>query len=214
MSRGWGSSHGLILAEVLLICCLAAIVLTVGLIMWRPADVLAQIQDKQRQQDLALLQLALKEYAADHDGYYPAVNGPVGTSGQPTYYSCFDCGWDQASTNSSGIAYDRNNWIPELVEKGYLSSLPIDPLSAADSKCPVSGYIYLSGGVGYKIFSWCDPKYNLNDSAPEHVYCPEGAVDAGKLNHSPTSHEALKPFVDPARPRWGYAVYTYELACF
>lgn len=210
----WRHNQGLVLAETLWVCCLLGLALTVGLVVWQPAESVSRMHDQRRQTDLASLQAALKEYAADHEGHYPAVNGPTNSDGQPTYYSCYDCGWDQASRNARSQVYGRDNWIPELVEKGYLPSLPIDPLAQARSACPVSGYIYLSGGVGYKIFSWCDPRHNLNDGVPVDAYCPEGATDASQLKVSPESYPALKPGVDPARPTWGYAVYDYELACF
>ncbi len=197
------------LAEWLLLFCAIGLVLSVIFTTSRPAQLVLENQDAQRKADLTVLKEALQKYADDHDGQYPPVASGAG------YYSCYNCGWDGAEMESeTNQAYTKDNWIPALVEQKYLSSLPLDPLQGASPSCKSSGYIYLSGGIGYKVFNWCTPRTGLNSQAQPDAYCQRPPYDGSQLNTQPANAEPLKEFVDPARPGWGYAIYTFELACY
>lgn len=205
----WPENGRLGLAEWLTILCMIAL-LGSGL-FWasQPVNLVHQAQDQQRKSDLVIIQQALQKYAEDHNGQYPIVSSGAG------YYSCYNCGWSKAEVEaSSNQPYTANNWIPDLVEQGYLNRLPSDPWQGAVRGCQVSGYIYLSGGVGYKVFDWCGPRTGLAKQATETTYCHRPPYDGSQLDAQPANAEPLPEMVDPARPGWAYAIYTYELACY
>lgn len=205
----WPAGGRLGLAEWLVLACIVGVLLSGVAWATQPAKLLQQSQDNQRKSDLTKLRQALQAYAEDHNGQYPIVSSGAG------YYSCYNCGWEGAETESNtGQRYTSNTWIPELVENNYIASLPIDPWQGSAPGCSSSGYVYLSGGIGYKVFDWCSPRNGLVAKATDSTYCNRPPYDGSQLVLEPAGFEALPEFVDPARPGWAYAIYTHELACY
>lgn len=165
-----------------------------------------------RQQQLTELQQALKDYAARNQGTYPTTMGE---------YWCEDCTYDDY------LAKGKDKWIPELVDDGFMSALPKDPVRSTGSVCQpkadnsFAGYVYYSPAppynTDYKVFAQCTPpSYALNYGldAPKAAYCSQRPpYDSSSLTANPFRDVALKPFVDPARYTYAYAIYSPGLAC-
>lgn len=165
-----------------------------------------------RQQQLTEMQQALKSYADQHQGTYPTTMGE---------YWCEDC------TYADYKAKGANEWIPDLVADGFMTALPKDPARTIGAVCQpkannsFAGYVYYSPAppynTDYKVFAQCTPpSYALNygSAAPKSDYCSQRPpYDSSKLTANPFRDVALKPFVDPARYRYAYAIYSPGLAC-
>src|SRR3990170_53018 len=93
-------SFGFTLIELLVVISLIGILVTVTSIAY--GNVREKARDSERKEELKAVKTALLMYYQDYD-VYPA---------------CSDC------------TSDSDNWIDELVQKGYIKSLPKDPKQA------------------------------------------------------------------------------------
>lgn len=211
------ASSGVTLIELLVVVAIIGILAMVVLTAVNPSQRISETEDSQIRADLAMMRNALEAYAAANEGNYPQTSG--------TNWYCESC------TVSWGQAIGANQWIPELVNKGYLKRLPRSPRTGVGngfSNCNAtnSGYIYRTvvGQPGYKLIAHCTPKTGLNrgvPSQPPSAYCtitsggfPSQYDDSG-LVLIPGGNPAhtLKSMVDPARYTESYAVYTKSYAC-
>jgi prepilin-type N-terminal cleavage/methylation domain-containing protein len=209
----WQSrSQGFVLVEMLLVIAIVSILATIILIAINPAARLAESANGQRQSDLALIRNALENYATANNGRYPSTNGE---------YWCQDCTY--VNYEAKGV----NNWIPFLVADGFIKRLPQDTRTNQGSACnPVpnnsyAGYVYYSpsppNNTAYKLFAFCTPPNSVLNTGKHYSitpYCTEPtSYDSTHFNPRPAGQPELRPFVDPVRPDYAYAIYTPGLAC-
>jgi hypothetical protein len=115
------------------------------------------------------------------------------------------------------VPFTKDNWIPELVDQGYLPTLPIDPQTGqqqaglCQSPSWPRGYIYVSNGQDYKLYAFCTPMTGLNTTdGASSPYC----VDADQhLLPNPVNQVPLNNLVDPKQPSFHYAIYSPGWAC-
>ena len=91
-------------------------------------------RDSQRLADMQTIMTALDTYKAKFGQYpNPSNNDPGETSGTP------NCGgWDVSAQNA-------NNFIADLVNKGILTKVPVDPvndITSANGACGDYSYLY------------------------------------------------------------------------
>lgn len=143
---------------------------------------------------------------------YPSTNGEY---------------WCQGCTYTGYEAKGVNNWIPLLVADGFIKRLPQDTRTNQGSACNPSpsnsyaGYVYYSpsppNNTDYKLFAFCTPPksvLNADDDYPSTPYCLNpSSYDSSQFDPRPAGQPELKPFVDPVRPDYAYAIYTPGLAC-
>jgi type II secretory pathway pseudopilin PulG len=196
------------------------LLITTGMALINPPSQQAKNLDKQRQSDLAVIQHALDEYAANHNGFYPAT---APSSGYLEYDNhqpqCFGCNLTEyQQNNATGVPYTRDNWIPDLVDQGYLPTLPIDPQTgqATAGLCRSGGwprgYIYVSSGQNYKLITYCTPTTGLNTTIGQtSPYCI--GANHQILQPNPNNQPALKTLVDPKQPAFHYAIYSPAWSC-
>ncbi len=197
------------ISAVLAGLCLVAALVSLAI---NPHQKQVQAENLERQQQLTDLQQALERYSAAHQGTYPSTNGE---------YWCENCTYDEYEAKGA------NDWIPGLVKDGYIDALPQDPANLRGTVCQPSannsfaGYIYYSPAppynTDYKVIAQCTPPgYALNQGTakPKSDYCSKRPpYDSSKLAANPFRDVALKPYVDPARYQYAYAIYTPGLAC-
>lgn len=205
-------SSGFVLAEILLVISIVSILATVIIMAINPAARMAEAANSQRQNDLSAIRNALENYATANRGKYPSTNGEY---------------WCQGCTYAGYEAKGVNNWIPLLVADGFIKRLPQDVRTNQGSACNPSptnsyaGYVYYSpsppNNTDYKLFAFCTPPksvLNADDDYPSTPYCLNpSSYDSSQFDPRPAGQPELKPFVDPVRPDYAYAIYTPGLAC-
>lgn len=203
---------GFVLVEMLLVIAIVGILSTLVLMAINPAARLAEAANGQRQNDLSLIRNALENYATANSGKYPSTNGE---------YWCQDCTF--VDYEAKGV----NNWIPYLVADGFIKRLPQDTRTNQGNACnpnpsnSYAGYVYYSpsppNNTNYKLFAFCTPPksvLNTGDHASATPYCTEPtSYDSSHFNPRPAGQPQLRPFVDPVRPDYAYAIYSPGLAC-
>lgn len=215
------STAGFSICYVVLAVAAAICLITVSMALVSPPAKQAKTMDDQRKLDLATVQRALEDYAANHNGSYPittatATNYLEFGNRQP---QCYGCGLAEYARNANtDVPFTQDNWIPNLVDQGYLPKLPIDPqngLSQAGlcgAKDWPRGYIYISNGQNYKLVAFCTPTTALNPEAPEQSpYCI--GDNRRILQKNPAGQLPLNTLVDPKQPGFHYAVYSPAWAC-
>jgi type II secretory pathway pseudopilin PulG len=214
LSRPLSATAGFVLTEILLVISIIAILSTLVLIAVNPAQRLAESANTQRQSDLSLIRNALEAYATANNGSYPTTNGE---------YWCQNCTY--AQYEAKGV----NSWIPELVADGFLKYLPEDAIPSTGTACnpnpsdSYAGYVYVSpappNNKDYKLFAFCTPPksaLNIGEHSSATPYCSnhgQPPYDNTSFNPRPAGQPELRPFVDPVRPHYAYAIYTPGLAC-
>lgn len=118
--------RGFTLIELLVVISIIGLLATIVLVSLNSAR--AKARDTRRISDLHQIVLALEMYYSDY-GYYP----PSG------------CGWDCNGYNYSSWG---TNWIPELVNGGYMSVVPVDPQNSGGPPWATDGFTYSYGNVG------------------------------------------------------------------
>ncbi len=214
-------SLGVISINTILVVSLAILAIVTLMILINPPGKQAQARDDQRRLDLAAIQQALERYAGNHNGQYPTTIQVSASYDTLDHYQpqCFQCGIDEYQHNNiTGISFTRDNWIPELVDQGYLPNLPLDPQTGDQTAglCAASGwprgYIYVSNGQDYKVFDFCGPRSQLNFSVGAvSPYCV--GPDRDVLLPNPNGQPRLAPLADPKQPSFHYAIYSPGWAC-
>lgn len=206
------ATSGFVLVELLLVVAIVSILATIVMVAINPAARIAEANNSQRQTDLTAIRNALENYATAHSGKYPTTNGE---------YWCQDCTY--TDYQAKGI----NNWIPHLVVDGFIKYLPMDTPTNQGSACnpdpsnSYAGYVYYSpsppNNSDYKLFALCTPPnsvLNTGDYYSATPYCTEPTShDSSHYDPRPDGQPELRPFVDPVRPDYAYAIYTPGLAC-
>lgn len=221
MNAAHSTRHGFAVTYILLAVAGAIMLFSFGLVIFNPPARLAETLDTKRQTDLASIQHALEDYAANHGGFYP-VTTPISNAYQDLdnhQPQCYQCGYkDYQQSVTTDVPYTKDNWIPDLVDQGYIATLPIDPQSGSHTAglCGNTdwprGYIYISNGQNYKLIDFCGPTTGLNTTVPQDSpYC----VGENKqvLQANPANQPALLPMVDPKQPGFHYAIYSPAWAC-
>jgi prepilin-type N-terminal cleavage/methylation domain-containing protein len=172
---------GFTLVELLVVIAIIGLLSTVAVVAVNNAGVSARNQ--QRKANLVQISKALELYYADHDGY-PNTGGA----------------WSgQGSTFGGHGDADPDGWITGLAP-AYMAKLPRDPLSTKPnpnnliSYCRtggnLTGYIYRSDGVDYKVAADCLPEGSVSTSDPFY----EAA--------SGNQHQAFSVYTPGAKSWW------------
>jgi type II secretory pathway pseudopilin PulG len=212
-------SSGFAIIHVVLGMAITILVIVTGATVINSSAKQTQTLDARRKTDLELIQHALDEYAGNHNGQYPTTTVSPDfnllDNHQPQCYLCGLAQYQQSGVTD--VPFTKDNWIPELVDQGYLLTLPIDPQTGqmhaglCQSTGWPRGYIYFSNGQDYKLLAYCTPMTGLNTSATApSPYC----VDTDQhLLPNPVGQVALATLVDPKQPSFHYAIYSPGWAC-
>lgn len=119
--RAHGRTSGFTLLELVVVVLILAIL--VGALVPRVTDRLTAARDARRVQDAMVVRDAIEQYFLDH-GSFPA---PATSS----------IGWDVSNDG---------DFIPVLLDEGYLRDLPRDPIN--DSTYHYRYYVYSEGAYG------------------------------------------------------------------
>src|SRR5690606_27152121 len=120
--------------------------------------------DTQVRTDLAQLRQALAAYYTANNGQYPSTGGS---------WWCENC-------TLGAEAKGADQWIPDLVSRGYIKRLPTAPNNGVGNGfdgCVGSNaaYMYMSLPTqpGYKLIAHCVPTSGLNqaEAKPPSAYC-------------------------------------------
>lgn len=212
---------GFAILYVVLVVAGVILLFTTALAVFSPQSRLAKTMDQQRQTDLNTFQHALEEYAANHNGQYPATTTSASQFSDINNHQpqCYNCGLAEYQQNIiTDVPFTKDDWIPGLVEQGYLPTLPTDPQNGQTTAGLCSsadwprGYIYFSDGQNYKLIDFCGPTSHLNFSvSQDSPYCvgENGRI----LIQDPSGNPALDKLVDPKQPGFHYAIYSPAWAC-
>lgn len=206
------SRYRLLITQLLAGMAVLGFLFTAYVYLGDPATQGAESANARRKAELVGMRDALERYANDHNGKYPTTNGQ---------YWCANC------TYKDYFAKGVNNWIPELVAQGYATGLPRDISTNHGTAChpmvddSYAGYVYYSpappNNNNYKLFAFCTPPLsalNTGRNQSDVPYCSVSAShNSTHFNPRPAGQPELKPFVDPVRPTYAYAIYTPGLAC-
>jgi prepilin-type N-terminal cleavage/methylation domain-containing protein len=123
------NKKGFTLIELLVV--ISIIALLSSIVLSTLSDARGKARDAKRIQDLRQLQIAIETYYTDN-GCYPvaiATPGPESTASTP-------CPLTISTNMGAGICntvnQHFNNSLKILVEKGYIASLPTDPINKTD----------------------------------------------------------------------------------
>jgi type II secretion system protein G len=119
-------NKGFTLIELLVV--ISIIGLLAGMVLVSMSGARAKARDSRRKQDIRSIRMALELYYANNEKYPQA--------GACSY-----------GTNCYVYSTDGSNWIPALVNGGFLPAMPVDPIN--NSCCPWSNgsYSYSYGNV-------------------------------------------------------------------
>lgn len=193
---------GFTIVELLVTIAVMGAVATVAMIAINPAKRIAEANDTQIKTDISSIRNSLEAYAAANNSRYPVT---------PTWW-CENC--------TAYAAKGANNWIPELVERGFIKRLPTSPLNGVPGYpgCTAgqAAYLYYSNGTDYKLIAHCMPttELNIGEANKGSNYCNTPPYDRSAFSDSSNPTTALKALVDPARPDYAYAVYSEGFTCF
>ncbi len=196
-------TKGFAIVELLVVIAVVGVLSSIVMIGINPAKRIAEAHDIHMKSDLATLRGSIEAYAVAHNGRYPSTAGA---------YWCENC--------TAYVAQGANNWIPELVSKGFIKYLPTSPLNGMPSlsSCTAANatYMYMSNGVDYRLFAHCMPTTDLNNGGDYKgsAYCtPRPPYTESSFVDSTVPATKLKPMVDPARPTYAYAIYSRGYMC-
>jgi len=153
------------LIELLIVIATIGLLATIILISADNARI--KSREAFRRASLRQIAVALELYYSDNQSY-PNTNG---------------VGWGEDINNGSHGYSGANGYIPNLAPQ-YIAKLPSDPLKniGQDAGCVnVSGFIYISNGIDYKLMDHC-----VVEIAPQ----------------------TTDQFYDPVRPTWALQVST------
>lgn len=151
---------GFTLIEIIIVIIVMAILAAVSIIAYNNAQ--SRSRDTIRVNDLSNMNNAIKMYYADQK-QYPSF--PAGCSG---YWS-----------SNTGNHYTNSvctvaNFIPDLVAKGFMSSLPADP-GPADNSDPTQNTRF----YGYRVDTSNYQNYKIIAHNPEECSAHHDIVDSG-----------------------------------
>jgi len=150
MSNNVHNNHGFTLIELLVTILILGVLSAAVLIVINPQQRIAQANDATRKADLKQIATALEAYKVK-TGSYPAP--------------CTQYGDGSCNSYNNGP-----NWIPELIERGFLKSLPQDPKNSGFVSVygEHHSYFYISetayGGTAGDYFilgAWLENKQDL-----------------------------------------------------
>lgn len=180
------TNNGFTLIELLVVISIISLLSSVVLTSLSGAR--ASARNTQRQQDLRSIQTALEMYYNDH-GQYPQ-----------TFDSKFFRDGIFVANKNCPDADNGKNWIPGLVENGYINSLPDDPRTGRSTlnerKNPDGSacYVYSSNGKDYILSAWGTveggPEYEVMH---RHLGPREGSLNQTLCNHPNAGGGADRP---------------------
>lgn len=197
------SGSGFTLIELLVVIAIIGILGAVVLTAVDPNTRINESRDAQIRADLAQMRNALENYASSNNGKYPAVDDDN--------WWCENC-----TVGTWGTVKGKNNWIPQLVSRGYLKQLPTSPRNRNGTQGTASSYMYYTNpdGSEYKLLAWGTPLSGFNTGiyAPTTPYCSASLATVNTNPDGIPGHK-LRPMVDPFYYTHSYSVYSPGWAC-
>lgn len=135
---------GFTMIELLLVITILGILASTMIIVLKPSTMLARARDSQRDTDVNSVVMLVRQYASDHSGALPDIDGDPDTNDFPSVLTCI--GTDTACFNLGDAGDDDESLVPD-----YAASLPKDPKTGTD------------GNTGYFIMA--DANYHITASA-------------------------------------------------
>jgi len=139
--------------------------LLISILVMQAVKAKQKTRDAQRKTSLSELRASIESFANDY-GHFPETYDA--SDGEYKWFSY--CNYQSEGWKARGFGV----WIPEILEKGYVKLLPLDPLrkyftGAMKNKVSDGGvsdsasfcYIYRSDGFDYKLASYCGTEYDL-----------------------------------------------------
>lgn len=156
--------NGFTLIELLVVIAIIGIISAIGLQQINGAR--ERARDAHRLEDMRTIEVAFKAFIIDHNGIpdsvtlsnggtYPLGGGSGGTGGDEDRCteSGYSGGWDRSSGNQLG---NGKPFLAFLVERGYLATVPVDPLNDGTGCKEGSGHTYVFY-TKYAGYNGCDP---------------------------------------------------------
>jgi prepilin-type N-terminal cleavage/methylation domain-containing protein len=127
--------QGFTLIELLVVISIIGVLSTIAMTSLNGAK--AKARDARRKSDMEQISLAMEQYYSDHGTY--AISG--------TGWGGYGAGW----FNYEDGAYYTKSIARGLVEAGYFSVAPRDPLISSDSATPQ--YMFYTYGNGFYVYA-------------------------------------------------------------
>lgn len=158
------ASRGFTLIELLVVISIIGLLSSIVMASLNAAR--AQARDARRQADIRQVYSALELYFLDYNEY-------PSTGGLDAVY--MDPGCDTAGASDT----ISENWVPGLVESGYMPALPKDPRGENAVGSTVAGgacYMYASDGAQFVLSAWGTVEHPVSSGG---LYSREGFRETG-----------------------------------
>lgn len=147
---------GFTLLEVLLVIALIAILAGIILVAIKPAARIQEANDTQRQSDVTSILNAVYQYAIDNNGTLPDDDsGSPDLSATENHIGsgATSCDTNCSPVSGGGDCIDLSN---DLVDNGYLASMPVNPgTSSVSFDTDHSGYYIVQASNGTLTVGSC-----------------------------------------------------------
>ena len=159
------AKNGFTLIELLIIIAVLAILATVVFVALNPLARYQDARNSTRWTAVNSLISAIKLYQVDHKGEYPSN---IASLTDDQYYmigTAQSCAYQDCDLPNGNTIQPECLVLSELVDSGYIPSLPSD-ISANKASQDRTGYYFMKNSNKSITIGACYPEKGTNDSAP------------------------------------------------